>query len=325
MLWDGLLPSNEIALLAGIAGYGKSTLVRQLAVAIVRGESHFLTRPLNAPNRRVIYVCCEDGQRTTSRILKSYGGNTEDGLILLFASQLSLAEVLSELADEVHQAPVDLIVIDSLGNLLDGEQNSNSDAQGFYSEFAWFAERTLVLFLHHVRKGDHRSAPDQVNIRERVRSLQRARAVLMLTGNKHSTERHLHMEKENDVSDLFKSDALLLEFDRHSKRYSSDGETKPVSDIGRPPQDGSELESLFLEGESELPTAVLVDRMRTKYSIERRAAMDRLKKSGLVKSRHGFYARSGVENVQSADSAKVECVQKVQPKPTKAIAKRPPK
>ncbi len=314
MLWDGLLPNKEIALLAGIGGYGKSTLIRQLAIAIACGDRQFLTRSIHAPNRRVIYVSCEDGQNKTTKILKSYGRQSTPGLAFIFASQLSLVEVLGEVSSEMHRSPVDLIVIDSLGNLFNGEQNSNSDAQAFYSEFAWLADQALVLFLHHVRKGDHRSTPDQVNIQGAGAFVQRARAVLMLTGDKHGTERYLHMEKENDVSDTFKYDALVLGFDRDGKRYSSDGDTKPVWEIGRPAEPIEGLELLFQEGEKELPAGVLVSRIMGKYNLKERAAKDRLAKSGLIKIRFGFYGRPGAETPQSAESATVQGVQSVQPK-----------
>jgi len=187
MLWEGFLPRREIALLAGIGGYGKSTLVRQLAVAIVRGEDEFLTARLHPLHRRVIYVSCEDGPQKTARIMRGLDDVHDNKLVFLFASQFSLQEVLDMMAEEMAQGPVDLIVIDSLGNLFKGEQNSNSSAQEFYKHFAWFSERTCVLFLHHIRKGDHRSAPDQVSVQGAGAFVQRARAVIMLTGNKHST------------------------------------------------------------------------------------------------------------------------------------------
>lgn len=316
MLWDGFLPSTEIALLAGIGGYGKSTLARQLAIAIARGDSHFLTRKLNAPNRRVIYVSCEDGKQKTASIVRRYGESAADGLIFVFGST-SLKDVLNEIHAEMELAPVDLILIDSLGNLFNGEQNSNSDAQSFYREFDWFAQRTTVLFLHHIRKNDHRNAPDQVSIQGAGAFVQRARAVLMLTGEKHQTERYLHMEKENDVSDKFKFEALRVEFDRELKRYSSNGETIPVIEIGMATPHTKDWESLFLPGENELSTAVLVERIMIKRHIHERAAKEQLKKSGLEKVGHGKYRRPGSHNVQSAESAKV---QKVQAHPTESAA-----
>ncbi|GEM_PF-5773272 len=309
MLWEGFLPNREIALLAGVGGYGKSTLVRQLSMAITAGESTFLGRRLNPVHRRVIYVSCEDGAKKTARIVQKQRTKGSPGLVFVFASQLSLGEAIEEINQEMYlDSGTDMIVIDSLGNLFEGDQNSNSDAQKFYSKFSWFAEHSLVLFLHHVRKSNHASTPDQVNIQGAGAFVQRARAVLMLTGDRHDTDRYLHMEKENDVSDEFKYDALVLDFNLKQKLYSSDGETKPISEINRPVQPLTDLGSLFREGETELSAGDLVTRIMIKFSIKKRAAKERLKASGLTKVRHGWYARPSAEStkvqkVQSARSA----------------------
>jgi hypothetical protein len=309
MLWDGFLPNREIALLAGIGGYGKSSLVRQLAISIARGDKEFLTRKIHAPHKKVIYVACEDGPLKTRKILRNLGGRPVESLVFLFASQLLLDDVLVQVAEELSKGMADLIVIDSLGNLFKGEQNSNSSAQAFYSQFAWFADKALVLFLHHIRKSDHRSAPDQVNIQGAGAFVQRPRAVLMLTGNKHATERYLHVDKENDVSDTFRNDALILQFDREHKRYTSDGLTKPVRAIGGELQNEAGWDWLFLEGEEKLPTGTIIERIKLKYSIQDRAAKERLSVSGLKKIGHGWYLNP---KTQSPQSAKVQVVRKVQ-------------
>jgi RecA-family ATPase len=287
------LPRNEIALLAGIGGYGKSTLVRQLAMAVARGDEEFLSRPIHPQHKRVIYISCEDGKYKTARILKKYGGMASPGLVFLWMSQYSQNEVLEALKRQVALAPVDLIVIDSLGNLFGGDQNNNSDAQEFYSKFARLSEESVVLFLHHIRKGDHKNQPDQSGIQGAGAFVQRARAVLMLTGEKHSTERYLHMEKENDISDMFKYEALVLDFDREQKRYSSTGQTKSVQNLRTPASADSreiDFKRLFQDGEEELSTHELVLRIKAEHGVCDRTAKERIR-SGLVSARYGYYSR----------------------------------
>ena len=60
MLWGHLLQKYGIAVLSGSSDTGKSTLLRQLAIAIVTKKDTFLDFPLNAEHYRVIYISTED-------------------------------------------------------------------------------------------------------------------------------------------------------------------------------------------------------------------------------------------------------------------------
>jgi archaellum biogenesis ATPase FlaH len=295
MLLEGLLPTTEIALLAGTPGLGKSTLSRELAVSVVSGKDTFLGLRLNAKHRRVLYVACEDGTLQTARILERYSAQMSEGLEFIWGGRLTLKEILEEIDTALDEGPADLVVIDSLGNIFKGEQNSNSDIQAFFSKFAEVAERTCVLFLHHLRKAGHGMAPDQVHIQGGGAFVQRARCVLMLTGPKHQSTRFLHCEKENDVSDLFKQEALVLDFDSNSKSYRATGERLPVSEIKYKPEPTDSrriaIDWIKIFGEcEELGRGDLVERIKTQSGLAERQADKRIKDE-LTLLRYGIYRR----------------------------------
>jgi RecA-family ATPase len=288
MLWDGLLPSNEIAILAGMSGLGKSTIARQLACAIARGDETFLSRKLNAPHKRAIYISCEDGRIKTARILKNSAGQAHEGLIMYWGSMMNLEDILGEIDSEMSQSPVDLVVIDSLRSKFGkGNINDNSDVERYFEKFAPFSEDTVLLFLHHIRKSAHKKEPEQGDILGGDSVVGRARAVLMLTAtDKRGTERFLHMEKENDISDEFKTEALVLNFDSVTKLYSTEGTRKPVSEIGRN-LIGNETEiewSDLFEPEGRLSNKQISRRIEDEYAVSRATAQRRVRDA--IKSGH---------------------------------------
>ncbi len=231
MLWDGFLPTDDIAIFAALKGRGKTTLVLQVAIAIVRGDEDFLGRKLIAPNRRVLYVKFEgSGKTRLARLMKRYG-LAYPGLQFLAASRLSVKEVIAAIEELQAESPFDMVIIDCLGNMFRGEQNSNSDAQEFLRQFDSLTSQTLLFFIHHLNKAANNNSPHDKYIQGAGGFVQRARTVLMLSDEVGCTDRYLHVAFEDDMSDEFKQDALVLNFDREHKMYSSIGMTKPVEAI----------------------------------------------------------------------------------------------
>ncbi len=228
-LWDGFLPTNDIALFVGVQGKGKSTLMRELSIAIARRDTSFLTRPLNVRNGKVVYVKGEGGVIHFARILKRYGGVMPEGFILIDGCRLTLQEVHSEIEAELKRGAADMIVFDSLGNFYTGEQNSNSDAQNFLREFAYCAEDSCVLFIHHIGKSGHHESPDIKFVQGAGGFTQRARAVVMMVGNDSENRRWLRLAKEDNVSEEFRKELLCVEFREGS--YTSDGNRWPIEQV----------------------------------------------------------------------------------------------
>jgi RecA-family ATPase len=71
-LVDKLIPQGTLCALVGESDTGKSSLLRQLALSLVYGDSDFLGFKLKESCRNVIYVSTEDGEMATSVWLNKY-------------------------------------------------------------------------------------------------------------------------------------------------------------------------------------------------------------------------------------------------------------
>ena len=73
-LVDKLIPQGTLCALVGESDTGKSSLLRQLALYLVYGDSDFLGFKLKESCRNVIYVSTEDGEMAISVWLNKYFG-----------------------------------------------------------------------------------------------------------------------------------------------------------------------------------------------------------------------------------------------------------
>ena len=65
-----LLPKTGIVALAGTSDVGKSTLLRQLAIAIATGQETFLGFEIKTTHQSVIYVSTEDDENAIATLLR---------------------------------------------------------------------------------------------------------------------------------------------------------------------------------------------------------------------------------------------------------------
>jgi hypothetical protein len=115
--------------------------------------------------------------------------------------------------------------------------------------------------------------------------------VLMLTDEALKHARYLHVAFEDDMSDEFKQNALILHFDTATKTYSSDGcSTKAVESINGTPQGAKntiDWEGIF-GNDVELKRAEIVKRLKELAGMGERTADARIK-AELKLVRFGVY------------------------------------
>ena len=68
-LIDERIPYGSLSALVGESGVGKSTFLRQLAIAIASGKNSFLNFKLNPKFKKVLYISTEDGYTFTHAAL----------------------------------------------------------------------------------------------------------------------------------------------------------------------------------------------------------------------------------------------------------------
>lgn len=236
MLWDGLLPQDELNLIAGLKSKGKTTLTLQLALAIAQGDSEFLGRKLNCRYNRALIAKFEgSGPARLADLAKNYSQfNTGNRLEFFAASSLSEEEVVQTLEGLQKKNPYDLIVIDCLGNIVRGDQKSGEVAQEFYRKFEQLAQQTCILFIAHFTKEAYEKTPSGKQIKGSSDWANRARTGLLFAHNTNATssERYLFVEFEDDMSIEFKENAMILDFDPETKLYQNTGRTIHKDEIG---------------------------------------------------------------------------------------------
>jgi len=145
------------ALLAAKPETGKSTLARQLAVAVSQGKP-FLSRATT--RGAVIYWQTEDEVQDISRAFTRLGSKEGDENIHVFQGnpELSGCESIAQLLTEDEN--INLVIIETLDDLLKfSDIKENTAAREAFDSFATqlmipFSERASFLALHHLKKAE---------------------------------------------------------------------------------------------------------------------------------------------------------------------------
>lgn len=139
-LISGLIPAGAAVSLAAPAGTGKSLLTLAIALAVARGNRSFAGLAIPRPHR-VLYVDMENTTDDLGERFESLGIRRGDSLGHL--TYLSLPELppldtraggseLLTILDAYNLGPGDLVVLDSLQRVIEGEENASDTMRAFY-------------------------------------------------------------------------------------------------------------------------------------------------------------------------------------------------
>lgn len=219
-LVDKLIPRGTLCALVGESDTGKSSLLRQLAVSIVYGDSDFLGFKLDDSCRNVIYVSTEDGEMATSAWLNKYFGEevANDSRLSKLKYLYETDGIIKNLNDVVKSNCVDLIIIDSYADLFNGSMNNSNEVRSFLNAYNQIAIKygVTVIFLHHTKKNTSGTVPNKNSILGSQGFEAKMRSVLMLTQDEvEKSLRHLCVVKNNYLADKAKSESYILKFNDH--------------------------------------------------------------------------------------------------------------
>ena len=214
MLWGHLLQKCGIAVLSGSSDTGKSTLLRQLAIAIVIKEEKFLGIPLNLTHNRVIYISTEDDEYSLSpRIKKEHRNdspaNSYDNLTFILDGE----DPFEAAKKEYKRMPADCIIIDTWGDYADGDLNSANNVRTPLKALRSFALANNCLFIisHHNRKSASDTDTSKKNLLGSQSLEAKARVVIMLTiDNDDTSIRKLSVSKGNYIPYELKRKSIVL-------------------------------------------------------------------------------------------------------------------
>jgi AAA domain len=154
---DGLAVDGALTMLAGREGEGKSLLALALASAVTRGAE---VAGFACKRGRALIVDVENGEHEAHR--RVHGLRPDPEKLAYCISPLDLSRDLDLLADLLHRAGPNLLVLDSLRPLIPGadENDSRVDAALAPLRDLVRAHDTACILLHHAGKqgGEYRGS-----------------------------------------------------------------------------------------------------------------------------------------------------------------------
>ncbi len=149
---EGLLPVGGFSLVAAKPKVGKSTIARQLALCVARGED-FLDR--EATQGLVVYLALEERRSDVRTHFKQMGATGDENL-KIFAG-MAPADAISQMRKMALQENPSLIVVDTLARIAKiRDLNDYAQTTSGLEPLLAIARETgsHVCLLHHARKGD---------------------------------------------------------------------------------------------------------------------------------------------------------------------------
>ena len=197
--WSGFIPQRGITFISGSTVVGKSTIGRQLSIAVVTEEVEYLGRVLSPTYRSVIYVSTEDDLYSISPKIKREidffrSGGQYGNLRFIFDYE----KILEKLKREFDRQPADCIILDSFGDIYGGDVNNPTETRRFMNEYKSFSDEAgcAIVFIHHNRK-TAKGNPDKHDLLGSMALEAKARSVLMLSQANSIDRRILTVVKGN--------------------------------------------------------------------------------------------------------------------------------
>jgi RecA-family ATPase len=233
-LLEPILPRSGVVALVGSSDSGKSTLLRGLAMAIVRGDEEYIGFKLNARYHHAMYISTEDDQQSLGSLMRRQTLSPSrdealryDNLHFIFDTDNLLETV--ELGLKSYTP--DVVIVDAFADLYTGPMNENNRVRSFIQAFSQLAARydTLFIFLHHTGKRTESLAPSKHNAigSQGFEAKMRLMMELRPDPERHDI-RHLCIVKGNYLPAEYKHDSFELRF-TDSLNFEATGERVPFA------------------------------------------------------------------------------------------------
>jgi KaiC/GvpD/RAD55 family RecA-like ATPase len=246
-----ILPRQGVVALVGSSDSGKSTLLRGLAMAVVRGDEEYIGFPLSPRTHRALYISTEDDEAAIARLMRLQVWDSErqnfEGLHFIFDTD-NLLETI-ELGLQTY-AP-DVVIVDAFADLYTGPLNENNRVRSFLQLFSQLAVKyhTLFIFLHHTGKRTESLTPSKHNAIGSQGFEAKMRLMMELRRDPlHPDLRHLCIVKGNYLTEEYKHDSFVLRF-MPDLTFEATGDRVPFEmlkerDVERETEESEKLEMI---------------------------------------------------------------------------------
>lgn len=270
-LLEGVFQKYGLAAISGPSDCGKSTLLRQFGISIVRGDEHFLGFKINANHRSVIYVSTEDDAISMAYLLKKQIPDAEENPKLKSLRYVFDSEnLLRQLDEELTREPADCVIIDAFSDIYGDEMNASNKVRNFLQKFDNLAKkhRCLFLFLHHNGKRTEHLAPSKNNLLGSQGFEGKMRIVVEVRQDPKDTSlRHFSIVKGNYIPAEEKQSSFVLKMDKNMI-FTNTGNRVNLDDLKQDDPRSAAKEAawgLFQQGHSRRKVAEIMKNQGSKY------------------------------------------------------------
>lgn len=167
-LWNGIIEGSK-GLLVGVSKTGKTTFAENLSISLAVGSPSFYGKEIKGGPKKVLFVNLEENARMRSSRLKKQISRLNPQEMVLFSEnyltppQKFIQSINSDndwktLRDCIEESNADVVVIDSLTHLFQGQIESSHECVKFVNKFREYvvsSHKTIIL-IHHNTKGNDR-------------------------------------------------------------------------------------------------------------------------------------------------------------------------
>ena len=217
-LLDPIFPKKGIILFAGSSDTGKSSFLRDLSVAIAEGRDKFLDYNLNSTFNRVIYYSTEDDDDSVAHLLYKQRERIEDDSKLQNITYIfHQNDPIQELKQELSENPADCIIVDALGDILQGNINQANEVRNYLANYTVLAStyNCLIIFLHHTNKNSENNIPSKHNISGSHGLEAKSRLAIEFRIDRTNPDiRHICIVKGNYLPKEYKNESFVVIFNQ---------------------------------------------------------------------------------------------------------------
>ncbi len=226
-LLEPLLGKGTLNAIIGKPGLGKSCFTVDLAIAISHGLLSFCGYKINTQHQRALIITTEQNHAQLSFLIRSiydYRKLQQNGKInFIIDDDIPLNELLNHIHNFTSETPIDLLIMDSWGDLYDGNTNDSSlirqtlkkiNAVGIRNDFT-------TLLVHHPVKSSYSLKPAMEQAHGGQSLVARCRTVLSLNeSTEGSNKRLLTVVKGNLTTTKQRAVARELIFLEEEKHFA---------------------------------------------------------------------------------------------------------
>lgn len=151
-LLDNIIPKCSLSGIIAPSETGKSAILSQLALCIVKGED-FLNLKNNADHKRVLWIATEENSAQISPRIKKQVETKVDAMENLeyVLNAENVVEIIEKSCEVKHY---DLIILDCYGDLNTQDTNSVSETRKFMNEYYKLSQKykVAIMMAHHISK-----------------------------------------------------------------------------------------------------------------------------------------------------------------------------